>query len=56
LPIPDKAKLDGEYIKHFGLWTDFKLLVKTAIAIVKSDGVVEGGTGTLESNNKDLPS
>jgi O-antigen biosynthesis protein WbqP len=56
LPIPDKAKLDGEYIKHFGLWTDFKLLVKTVVAIVKSDGVVEGGTGTLESINKDLPS
>jgi O-antigen biosynthesis protein WbqP len=56
LPIPDKAKLDGEYIKHFGLWTDFKLLVKTVISILKSDGVVEGGTGTLESNNKDLPS
>jgi O-antigen biosynthesis protein WbqP len=56
LPIPDKAKLDGEYIKHFGLWTDAKLLVKTVFAIVKSDGVVEGGTGTLESNRKDIKS
>jgi O-antigen biosynthesis protein WbqP len=56
LPIPDKAKLDGEYIKHFGLCTDFKLLMKTVVAILKSDGVVEGGTGTLESINKDIPS
>ena len=56
LPIPDKAKLDGEYIKHFGLWTDAKLLVKTVFAIVKSEGVVEGGTGTLESNRKDIKS
>ena len=53
LPIPDKAKLDGEYIKHFGLWTDAKLLIKTVFAILKSDGVVEGGTGTLENTSKD---
>lgn len=56
LPIPDKAKLDGEYIKHFGLWTDAKLLVKTVFAILKSDGVVEGGSGTLESSHKDITS
>ena len=56
LPIPDKAKLDGEYIKHFGLWTDAKLLVKTVFAILKSDGVVEGGTGALESTIKDKQS
>jgi O-antigen biosynthesis protein WbqP len=56
LPIPDKAKLDGEYIKHFGLWTDAKLLVKTVFAILKSEGVVEGGTGTLESSHKEIKS
>ena len=53
LPIPDKAKLDGEYIKHFGLSTDAKLLVKTVFAILKSDGVVEGGTGALENSHTD---
>ena len=56
LPIPDKAKLDGEYIKHFGLWTDAKLLAKTVFAILKSEGVVEGGTGTLESSHKETKS
>ena len=56
LPIPDKAKLDGEYIKHFGLWTDAKLLVKTVFAILKSEGVVEGGTGMLESSHKEIKS
>ena len=56
LPIPDKAILDGEYIKQFGLWTDAKLLVKTVFAILKSEGVVEGGTGTLESSHKDIKS
>ena len=50
LPIPDKAKLDGEYIKHFGLRTDAKLLLKTVFAILKSEGVVEGGTGALEND------
>ena len=53
LPIPDKAILDGEYIKQFGLWTDAKLLVKTVFAILKSDGVVEGGTGALENSHTD---
>ena len=56
LPIPQKAALDGEYIKHFGFFTDFKLLIKTVLAILKSDGVVEGGTGTLESKHGDSPS
>jgi O-antigen biosynthesis protein WbqP len=56
LPISDKAKLDGEYIKHFGLWTDAKLLVKTVFAILKSEGVVEGGTGMLESSHKEIKS
>jgi 5,10-methenyltetrahydrofolate synthetase len=37
LPIPETAKLDGEYIKHFSLWTDFKLLLKTLVAIIKRD-------------------
>jgi O-antigen biosynthesis protein WbqP len=56
LPIPEKAKLDGEYIKHFSLWTDFKLLLKTLVAIIKSEGVVEGGTGALEAKDKGFKS
>ena len=52
LPIPLKAKLDGEYIKNIGLWFDIKIFIGTFISILKSDGVVEGGTGTLENNNK----
>ncbi len=56
LPIQEKAKLDGEYIKHFSLWTDFKLLLKTLVAIIKSEGVVEGGTGALEAKDKGFKS
>ena len=48
LPISDKAALDGEYVKRISLWLDIKIFVGTFISIFKSDGVVEGGTGTLE--------
>jgi len=48
LLIPDKAKLDGEYLNHLNLWTDIKLVIKTFIVVFKSEGVVEGGTGTIE--------
>lgn len=45
LPIDVKAKLDGEYVKKMGLKMDTKCFLKTITAVVKSDGVVEGGTG-----------
>lgn len=48
LPIPEKAKLDGYYVKHISLWLDIKIFFGTIVSIFKSDGVVEGGTGELE--------
>jgi O-antigen biosynthesis protein WbqP len=48
LPIPVKAKLDGEYVKRFGLVMDLRCFFGTIRSVLKSDGVVEGGTGTLE--------
>lgn len=53
LPIPDKAKLDGYYVEHISLWLDIKIFFGTIISIFKSEGVVEGGTGTLEKKNKE---
>lgn len=53
LPIPEKAKLDGYYVKHISLWLDIKIFFGTILSIFKSDGVVEGGTGTLEKNKPD---
>lgn len=50
LEIPIKAKLDGEYTKNMSLLLDLKCFFGTIIAVFKSDGIVEGGTGTL--NNK----
>lgn len=48
LPIPVKAKLDGEYVKRFGLVMDLKCFLGTVKSVLKSDGVVEGGTGSLK--------
>jgi O-antigen biosynthesis protein WbqP len=47
LPIPIKAKLDGEYVLWQSFWFDLYIIFKTAIKIFKDDSVVEGGTGTL---------
>ena len=52
LPIEVKAKLDGEYVKNMGVMMDIKCFIGTFISVLKSDGVVEGGTGAL-ANNQD---
>ncbi len=48
LPIPIKAKLDGEYAGKIGFIMDIKCFFGTIVSVLKSDGVVEGGTGKLE--------
>jgi O-antigen biosynthesis protein WbqP len=50
LAIPDKAKLDGYYVSHISLLLDIKIFILTFVSIFKSDGVVEGGTGSLENS------
>lgn len=47
LEIPVKAKLDGEYVAHYGFGMDLKCFFGTIISVLKHDGVVEGGTGEL---------
>lgn len=44
LPIDLKAKLDGEYVEKISLWMDVKCFFLTIVSVLKSDGVVEGGT------------
>jgi O-antigen biosynthesis protein WbqP len=48
LPIPVKARFDGEYIEKMGFRMDCKCFFYTIFKMLKSDGVVEGGTGSLE--------
>lgn len=47
LPIPIKARLDGQYIAQFGPVMDIKCFFGTIISVIKHDGVVEGGTGSI---------
>lgn len=48
LPIDVKAKMDGDYVKNLGLLFDIKCFLLTITSVLRSDGVVEGGTGTME--------
>jgi len=45
LPIEVKAKLDGEYVQKISFWMDVKCFFLTIVSVLKSDGVIEGGTG-----------
>ena len=45
LPIKEKAKLDGDYVKYLGPIMDMRCFFGTIFSVVKSDGVKEGGTG-----------
>ena len=47
LEIAEKAKLDGWYVEHISFGLDVKCFFGTITAVLRHDGVVEGGTGTL---------
>ena len=53
LEIPVKAKLDGEYVTNISFAFDCKCFFKTITSVLKSEGVVEGGTGMKEEEEKD---
>jgi O-antigen biosynthesis protein WbqP len=46
LPIEVKAKLDGEYVENISLMMDIKCFFGTIVSVIKSDGVIEGGSGS----------
>lgn len=46
LEIEEKSRLDGYYVAHMSFLMDLKCFIGTFISVLKSDGVVEGGTGT----------
>lgn len=48
LPINIKAELDGYYAKNKSTWLDIKCIFLTVFSVFASDGVVEGGTGSLD--------
>lgn len=47
LPIEVKAKLDEEYVTRLSFNFDAKCFYLTFLSVLKSEGVVEGGTGTM---------
>ena len=48
LEIPEKARLDGEYVKEMGLRMDAKCFLGSLGVFAHDDSVVEGGTGELK--------
>lgn len=56
LEIPVKAKLDGEYVAALnagkGFAMDVKCFFGTITSVLRSDGVVEGGTGEMKKQEE----
>ncbi len=52
LEIPVKAKLDGEYVEKMSFAFDCKCFFGTIKSVLKSDGVVEGGTGEMNKQEE----
>lgn len=53
LPIPVKAKYDGEYVKNMSFLFDCRCFFGTILSVLRHDGVVEGGTGALDREKKE---
>ena len=53
LPIDVKARLDGEYVEKMGFFFDLKCMIGTLLPVFTGAGVVEGGTGSLDKEQKD---
>lgn len=53
LEIDVKAQLDGYYVQHMSFGMDLKCFFRTIISVIRSEGVVEGGTGTINSKKVD---
>lgn len=51
LEIDYKARLDGQYTANITPMMDLKCFFGTIISVFKSDGVVEGGTGSVKKED-----
>jgi len=54
LPIDVKARLDGEYVEKMSFVFDLKIFFATILSVLKHDGVVEGGTGSLREEREEV--
>ena len=48
LEIPEKAKLDGEYVRRESFMFDMLCIIKTVTSVFAHKGVIEGGTGSMK--------
>lgn len=51
LEISVKAKLDGEYVQRMSFLFDCKCSLLTITSVLKHEGVVEGGTGSMHEGD-----
>ena len=51
LEISEKARLDGYYVRHLNMFMDMRCILGTIRSVLKSEGVVEGGTGARHMQN-----
>ena len=54
LEIPVKAKLDGNYVQNISILFDLKCFFGTITSVLRSDGVIEGGTGVIEKAKQEV--
>ena len=52
LEIPEKALLDGEYVRNISFLFDCRCFFGTVFKVLRHDGVLEGGTGTLHEKKE----
>ncbi len=52
LPIDVKARFDGEYVQNMSFLFDCRCFFGTIVSVLRHDGVVEGGTGQMEKEEK----
>lgn len=52
LEIHEKARLDGEYAEKIGFLMDARCFFRTIFSVLRSDGVVEGGTGAKKADKE----
>lgn len=54
LEIDVKARLDGQYVEQIGPIIDIKCFLGTFISVLRSDGIVEGGTGIVKQAEQEV--
>jgi lipopolysaccharide/colanic/teichoic acid biosynthesis glycosyltransferase len=52
LEIPEKAKLDGEYVKRQSFLFDLKCFIGTISSVLKHEGFVEGKSSEMMESKK----